>query len=636
MRILLLSPYWTPVHGGISRYAAEICRELAAAGHEVRVIALQGEPERDVTVMGRTGLAKWHRIYRAIRLFRPDIIHVNAHWALLVPSLLAKLLTHRMRVIYTFHTAPQTAGLRKWLFSLLLNRCDFVTAVSGDLLGRMARHFRLRVPIARTPPGARPPASATALQASFRESLSIPPRAPLLLAVSPLQYSRKVEGIADLIRALPRLLETDASVHLTIVGDGAFRSYLEAIIRELRLEARVHLIGALADPGWALRDATVFCHVSYQDELPHALLEAMAHGLPIVCSPVGGIPEVVRDGLEALFVEGGVDAIAERTSSLLADIELQRWLGAHAFERLRTAYTWDAAARHVLNLYGVPGRKFLHISIDVEEDYNTEGSEYRGVTEELPRILELLRRHAVPASFFVTAEVATRFPELIRRIIAEGHEVGSHGTSHKDPSFASLPSERQREFLKASAGVLASQDILPVAFRAPNFRVNAETFRSLALLAWTADSSVVSGRRVRRTRESPRIDFCGAPLATYRPSERSPREIGRSGLLEVPVASNPLARGSPLGLGYLNTVGPKETGKIVASYPSDKIVFLLHSWEALDYEPRPSLAKWMLSGCTSDLSNLEAFLEDAHRAHSFVTFRSLLTSPLELNPRGRR
>lgn len=85
-------------------------------------------------------------------------------------------------------------------------------------------------------------------------------------------------------------------------------------------------------------------------------------------------------------------------------------------------------------------------TIDLEPDCPPFLSGYRGVEHGLPALLELLADLRVPATFFTTGDVASRYPRSIDRLLAEGHELGCHGMTHT--AFTSLSFEAAREEIR--------------------------------------------------------------------------------------------------------------------------------------------------------------------------------------------
>lgn len=152
-------------------------------------------------------------------------------------------------------------------------------------------------------------------------------------------FANPVKGGAVLVEALPALLRRCPQARVTLAGPG---------------EAPGALPTAARWAGWldpeakdrAFREADVFVMPSLSEGLPVALLEAMARGLPIVVSRVGGVPEVVGDEVDALLVEpGDPAALAARLAGLIEDPVRRRALGGAAVERVRRLADDDVYGR---------------------------------------------------------------------------------------------------------------------------------------------------------------------------------------------------------------------------------------------------------------------------------------------------
>lgn len=118
------------------------------------------------------------------------------------------------------------------------------------------------------------------------------PKANNVLCVGTVAGLRPEKNIARLIRAFA-LLRADQPARLVVVGDGPLRSELEALARSLGVAGDVEFTGYLANPGARLAEFDLFALSSDTEQLPIALLEAMAHGLPIVSTRVGDIEAVL-------------------------------------------------------------------------------------------------------------------------------------------------------------------------------------------------------------------------------------------------------------------------------------------------------------------------------------------------------
>jgi glycosyltransferase involved in cell wall biosynthesis len=164
------------------------------------------------------------------------------------------------------------------------------------------------------------------------------------------------KGIAVLLEAAAELARSGRDFRVRVLGDGPLRPELEARVQELGLAGRVVLEGeaSRAKVVEALAGATLFalpCVVADgpdHDGIPVALLEAMAAGLPVVSTPLGGIPEAVASGRNGLLVrEGDPWSLARVLADLLDDSALRAALGAAARETVRQRFRLEDAARRL-------------------------------------------------------------------------------------------------------------------------------------------------------------------------------------------------------------------------------------------------------------------------------------------------
>ncbi len=171
-----------------------------------------------------------------------------------------------------------------------------------------------------------------------------PAHRPLVIGTAALLERRK--GIDVLLEASARL----AIPHrLVIMGDGPLRAELEALAN--RLGASAEFAGFVPDLAGRLEELDVFVLPSRGENLPVAILEAMAVALPVVATRVGGVPEVVRDGESGLLVEPeDVEGLAAALARLAEGEERER-LGRAAAARIAEHFEAGLVARQMVALY---------------------------------------------------------------------------------------------------------------------------------------------------------------------------------------------------------------------------------------------------------------------------------------------
>lgn len=173
----------------------------------------------------------------------------------------------------------------------------------------------------------------------------------VILSVGRLSFEK---GHADLIRAAG-LLASMAGVppfRVVVVGDGPERGALKQLAETLKVQDRVTLAGFQRDtrPYYAL--AAIVAVPSHSEGSPNVVLEAMAAGLPIAACKVGGVPEILEEGITGLMVEAKKpEAMAQALFQLLSDAGLRSRLGAAARARAQSAHTPEEYRRALVEFY---------------------------------------------------------------------------------------------------------------------------------------------------------------------------------------------------------------------------------------------------------------------------------------------
>jgi glycosyltransferase involved in cell wall biosynthesis len=163
---------------------------------------------------------------------------------------------------------------------------------------------------------------------------------------------RPEKGHDTLLAAAPRILQRYPDASFTFVGDGSRRDALELLTRALGLAGRVHFLGERRDVAPILADADLFVLPSRSEAFPNAVIEAMAAGLPVVATDVGGIPEVVRHHETGVLVQpGDADGLAEAVVALMDQPQRAAGLGRAARDSVARHYTLDRMVEAFEHLY---------------------------------------------------------------------------------------------------------------------------------------------------------------------------------------------------------------------------------------------------------------------------------------------
>jgi glycosyltransferase involved in cell wall biosynthesis len=161
------------------------------------------------------------------------------------------------------------------------------------------------------------------------------------------------KGVFDLIETVPETIMGNPDVVYWIGGDGD-RSHAEDMVRDLGVQENVRFLGYIRgeEKEEAFSKATLFCLPSHHEGLPVAILEAMAHGLPIISTRVGGIPEQVIDGENGFLIDSGdVNDLSNKITRLLNDRELQIRMGQRSLSIIEQTFQVEAIIERLYSLY---------------------------------------------------------------------------------------------------------------------------------------------------------------------------------------------------------------------------------------------------------------------------------------------
>jgi len=155
------------------------------------------------------------------------------------------------------------------------------------------------------------------------------------------------------LKMMARIREQQGGVKGLIVGrDLGEEEGLRRLARELGLEGHVAFAGGVEEPAPYYRAMHVYMLASDFEGLPNALMEAMAAGVPVVSTDVGGVPELIRDGVHGLLAKpGDVEGLASAALSLLNSPARARRLGRAASERMRRRFSTERMVRAYIHLY---------------------------------------------------------------------------------------------------------------------------------------------------------------------------------------------------------------------------------------------------------------------------------------------
>ncbi len=303
--------------------------------------------------------ALWELI-RLFRQLRPKIVHTHSSKAGILGRL-AAWLTGVPHILHTVHgygvTPAQPAWLRRVLiaFEWLAGRITthWITVSQADRRQGLEWGLFSASQVSVVRPGIDPAPFAARVdweeRDRIRASLGIGPNHLLVGTVSCLKSQKCPE---DYVRIAAHVCQRLPLARFVLVGDGALRPQIEALLRVRGLEERMTLLGWRRDVAALLKAFDVFVLTSRWEGLPCVLLEARASRIPIVATDVGGAAEAITDAAQGrLYQPGDVEAMADRVCRVLEDERYRRELRLGSDE-IPEEFTIQETIKQYQSLYG--------------------------------------------------------------------------------------------------------------------------------------------------------------------------------------------------------------------------------------------------------------------------------------------
>ncbi len=355
-RVVLVGPL-PPPSGGMANQTEQLARLLGESGLEVRTVQNNAPYRPHWIGMVPVLRAGFRMVPYVVSLWRAlrdaDVVHVMANsgwaWHLMAAPAVRIARLRGVPVVVNYRGGEADPFLRRhasWVRSTL-RLAQALIVPSGYLQSVFSRH------------GIAAEIVPNIIDLTRFSPASGRSRRPHLVV------TRNLEDIYDIptaLRALLRVRQRFALAHLTIAGSGPRRAALEQLAAELGVRQAVTFTGRLDNEQVAAlyRNADLLLNPSTVDNMPNSLLEAMASGVPIVSTGVGGIPFLVEHERTALLVPpGDPGAMAIAALRVLEDDALRATLVGAGLDACR-AYTWERVQPRLFAAYAkCAGRPML-------------------------------------------------------------------------------------------------------------------------------------------------------------------------------------------------------------------------------------------------------------------------------------
>lgn len=329
--------------GGAERVLVDLIRNLSPDRFEIALVSMYAPRhtpiEGELTALGvPIHFLNKHRgpdprmllrLHRVVQQFVPDIVHTHRYvLRYVVPLFLARRIP---RLVHTVHSLveKEAGGRPYWMIHLAYRRGAVPVAICDEVAtGLLRRHGITECPIVPNGiPVGRFRAAAKA-RPSVRQKLGLTESTPICVSVGRLC---PVKNHAMLLEAFAQAAEGKPEMTLLLVGQGPLKNRLADQAARLGLAKRVRFLGNRTDIPEILAAADVFVLASNWEGNPLVVMEAMAAGNAVLCTAVGGVPELVTDGTTGrLIAPGDVDAMANVMRELVEDTTQRKALGVKA------------------------------------------------------------------------------------------------------------------------------------------------------------------------------------------------------------------------------------------------------------------------------------------------------------------
>lgn len=342
--------------GGAETMCENLSRALGEMGHSVKIISLYdrhtpisqrleaaGVPIVFLDKKPGLDLSMVTKLKAIFDREKPDVVHSHLDAIkYVVPA--AKLAGVR-RCVHTVHSVADKEA--EGILQKLSNRFFYHAGWSVPVA--LSEEVRQTVVTFYGLPPERVPVVINGIDLSrFRVREAVSPEAPVkLVHVGRLDVPKNQER---LLRAFRIVHDRCPDCRLTLVGDGNLRQSLETLTRELALEEAVTFAGMREDVASFLAEGDIFVLSSDYEGMPMSIIEAMAAGLPVVSTAVGGVPDLVEDGKNGLLTPCDAQSLAEALLRLVETPTLRQTQSQSAQKR-STQFSSKSMASTYLAVY---------------------------------------------------------------------------------------------------------------------------------------------------------------------------------------------------------------------------------------------------------------------------------------------
>lgn len=376
MRIAYVQAFYLPAIDGPANVIHEMAMRLAKKGHDVHVFCSDSDKHKKILLKEETidgvkvhRLNNWFQIGFAtffpsvfLKLMKEDFdiihSHVSGHSYHFFSALVRMI--KKTPHVHTTHCC-WTSGFRSKLSSFLVwldyhtvlpfsfGYSDRIIAITPWELNEIEKYNSKMGKVTVIPNGMDSVLLKKVENNNFRKTYGIPEDAKLVLYFGRLNPTKGVDKLAE---AATDITKTRKDIHFAFVGPD--EGMMNKVIEISNNNKNIHILGTLRGKdkiAEMFQASDLYALPSYREGLPLTMFEAMASGLPIVASPVNGIPYEMKEPENGLFVQyGDVDGLKKTMLKILDDEKLAREIRKNNIEKAKL-YDWDIITEKNLKVY---------------------------------------------------------------------------------------------------------------------------------------------------------------------------------------------------------------------------------------------------------------------------------------------
>jgi len=347
--------------GGAQRYVFDLARAAQERGHDVSVLCggnglliqkLKAEHinvipldklERDISISKE--VSSFRQILKVLREEKPDVFHINSSKMGGLGGLAGRL-TGVKKIIFTGHGWAFNEPRPDWQ-KILIKFFAWMTVLLSHKTICVSEKTKEQI--------ARWPFIKNKLTVIYNgiSRFSLDPSENKLLTVGTIAELHKIKGLDILLKAWSKFIRKHPA-RLLIVGEGEERENLENMAHNLGISGSVNFKGFVDNARSLLSSFDIFCMPSRSEAMPYTLLEAGLAELPVIATPVGGIPEIIESGINGVLVPPEDSEALFSTLILLAeDDALRKRLGTNLRASIQENFSFEKMLEQTFALCSV-------------------------------------------------------------------------------------------------------------------------------------------------------------------------------------------------------------------------------------------------------------------------------------------